>query len=133
MKYCADTWFLLKLAEKDFKALEIKRNIIEGKDLLLIPTVVILELFKKLMQKGKKEIEIESFLRNLTALEKVKTIFLDELIAKESAKISVSYNVPTVDSIVVGSYKATDADILLSDDEDIKKLGKKKVINFLSW
>ena len=133
MKYCADTWFLLKLAEKDFKTLEIKRNIIEGKDRLLIPTVVILELFRKLMQKGKKEIEIESFLRNLTALEKVKTIFLDELIAKESAKISISYDVPTVDSIVVGTYKATDADILLSDDEDIKKLGKKKIINFQSW
>ena len=54
MKYCVDNWFLIKLAQKDARALEIKRNAIEGKDRLFLPTIVITEIFRKLYQKGKK-------------------------------------------------------------------------------
>lgn len=133
MKYCADTWFLIKLAEKDDKALDKKRSVIEGKDRIFIPTIVITEFFKKLMQKGKKEREMESFLRNLTASEKIKTVFLDETIAKESAKVSISYGIPTVDSIVAATYKISKSDKLLSDDEHLKKLEKKKYLKIEFW
>lgn len=125
MKYCADTWFMIKLATRDSKALEIKENVLEGKDRLYIPTIVVTELFRKFMQKGKKEAEMESFLNNLTASEKVKTVFLDENIAKEAAKLSFSHDVPTVDSVVAATCKLSNCDKLLSDDRDLKKLHRK--------
>lgn len=125
MKYCADTWYMIKLATKDAKALEIKRNVLEGRDRLYLPTIVIMELFRKLMQKGKREAEMEGFLGNLTASEKMKTVFLDESIAKEAAKLSFSHNVPTVDSVVAATCKLSNCDKLLSDDADLKKLHKK--------
>ena len=133
MKYCVDTWFLIKLAQKDAKALEIKRNAIEGKNRLFIPTIVITEIFRKLYQKGKKESDIESFLRNLIATEKIKTVFLDETIAKEAAKVSVSHSIPTVDSIVVATYINSEADSILTDDYDIKKLSKKRAVRVENW
>lgn len=133
MRYCVDTWFLIKLAQKDTRAIEIKRNAIEGKDRLFLPTIVITEIFRKLYQKGKRESDIESFLRNLITSEKIKTVFLDETIAKEAAKISFSYSVPTVDSIVIATYKNSDADFILTDDFDIKKLGKKKIVKVENW
>lgn len=116
---------MIKLATKDAKALDIKRNILEGKDALYLPTIVITELFRKLMQKGKREAEMEGFLNNLTASEKVKTVFLDENIAKEAAKLSFSHNVPTVDSVVAATCKVSSCDRLLSDDKDLKKLHRK--------
>ncbi|MCS4538529.1 MAG: PIN domain-containing protein [Thaumarchaeota archaeon] len=125
MKYCSDTWFLIKLATQDAKAREIKRNVLDGKDRLFIPTIVITELFRKLMQKGKKESEMDSFLNNLTASEKVKTVFLDEGIAKEAAKLSFSHNIPTVDSIVAATHKLPNCDKLLSEDKDLRRLHSK--------
>ena len=133
MKFCVDTWFLIKLAQKDTKALEIKRNTASGKDRILIPTVVITEFFRKMFQKGRKENEMEDFLRNLMASEKIKTILLDEIIAKDAAKISFSHSIPTVDSIIVSTSKNSESDIILTGDNDIKKLGKKRIVKTESW
>lgn len=105
--------------------MEIRNNVLEGKDRLFIPTIVITEFLRKLMQRGRRAAEIEVFLGNLTASEKIRTILLDESIAMEAAKLSFSHNVPTVDSVVAATYKLSGCDRLLSDDNDLKKLHKK--------
>ena len=133
MKYCADTWFLLELYKKSDKANDIFRNILKGKDSIVIPTVSLMELIRVSIMRGEKLSKIESMLNELKATQKVQLMVLDELVAKEAAKISVSFNVPTVDSIIVGSYILSEADILLSNDEDIKKLSKRKIVNIQSW
>jgi len=133
MKFCSDTWFMIKLSEKDTKALEIKRSIIDGKDRLIVPSIVITELFKKFMKKGKRESDMDNFLRNLTASEKVKIIFLDEAVAREAAKVSITFNVPIVDSIIAATCKLSDCDKLLTDDSDFKILHKRKYLKVESW
>ncbi len=51
MKYCADTWFILNLFEKDIKSVNILQEIKYGKANLVIPIAVYAESVKKLLQK----------------------------------------------------------------------------------
>jgi predicted nucleic acid-binding protein len=60
-------------------------------------------------------------------------IALDEAIAKEAAKISVSYEIPAIDSMVAATSKLLECDRLLSDDSHLKKLDGKKYIKIESW
>ncbi len=125
MKYTADTWFLLELYKRTEKALKIFRDTVEGKSRIMIPTVSILELVRVLIMRGDKLEKIESTLGELKATQKIQLIVLDEEIAKEAAKVSVTHNLSSVDAIIAATYKISGCNRLLSNDQDLKKLDRR--------
>jgi len=133
MRYCADTWFLLELNKKDERAFKIFRDTVEGKSRIVIPTISLFELIRISIRTGESLIKIDSLLDELKVTQKVQLIVLDEIIAKEAAKVSVSYNVPAVDSIIAATAKFSGSEILLTKDEDLIKLSKKKYIKIENW
>jgi len=133
MKYCVDTWFLLELFRNTEKASRIFKETIEGKNKLVIPTISILELIRLSIRTGEKLSKVESMLNELKISQKVQVIVLDETIAKEAAKVSVSYNISTVDSIIAATCKISECDKLLSKDDDLVGLAKKKYLKIENW
>jgi predicted nucleic acid-binding protein len=133
MKYCADTWFILKLFKQDLKAQNILREVRVGKDELIIPIIVIAESYKKLYQQSVSDRDVEAFIDNIEVIEKVSIIPIDKSTAKEAAKVSLSNNVPMLDSIVAATAKVLICHFVLSDDSDLKKLHQKKYIKIKSW
>lgn len=133
MRYCADTWFLLELNKKNDRAFKIFRETIEGKNRIVIPTISIFELIRISIRTGESLARIDALLDELRVTQKVQAVVLDEAIAKEAAKVSVSYNVPSVDSIIAATARISDSDVLLSKDEDLTMLSKKKYIKIENW
>ena len=133
MRYCADTWFLLELHKKNEKASRIYKETIECKNRIYIPTVSILELMRLAIRFGESLSKLDSFLNELKTSQKIQLIVLDESIAKEAAKISVSYNIPAIDSIIAATCKISGCNSLLTGDEHLLKLHKKKYLHVENW
>lgn len=133
MKYCVDTWFLLELFKNTEKASRIFKDTITGKNILVVPTISILELIRLSIRAGEKLSKAESLLNELKISQKVQIIVLDETIAKEAARVSVSYGISTVDSIIVATYRISECDKLLSKDDDLIELSKKRYLKIENW
>lgn len=133
MRYCADTWFLLLLSEKEHKSIDILRGVRVGKDELIIPAVVVAEVYRKLFEKGTSEQVIQTIFRELEMIDKVQFISIDKLIAIEAAKVSHTNNIPLIDSIVAATGKLLKCHFILGKDEDLQKLEKRKYIKLKFW
>ncbi len=127
MKYCADTWFILQAFSKNPKAISIIEETKRGKTRIIIPIITFAETHKKLMQKGISKELIDTFFEGVEASEKVELILLDKAIAQEAARISHSYNLPLIDSLVASTAKLTGCDFLLSEDSDYAPLRNRYV------
>ena len=133
MRYCCDTWFLLSLFNEDPKSVQILEDTKKGKAFLIIPMVVFAEASKKLMQKGVPQSTIDLFWSGVESSQKVALIPMDRSIGKEAAKISLSFNVPLIDSFVAATSKMTDCHFLLASDSDYGLLVKKRYLKVQSW
>ena len=133
MKYCADTWFLLNAFSKDTKALVLIEETKRDKTRILVPVVVFAETIKKLMQRGATKEVINTFFAGIESSDKIELIVADKSIAKEAAQISLTCNVPMIDSFVAATCRLYDCDALLSADSDYQLLIKKKYLKVMSW
>jgi len=133
MKYCADTWYVLNLFSKEENSIRIFNDIRLGKDFLILPVIVISESYKKLLQHGISEKLIDSFFESIDVSDKIEIVFIDNVIAKECAKVSLSYSIPLIDSIIAATARLTDCNFLLSDDKHLKLLHRKRYVKVKSW
>jgi len=133
LKYCSDTWFLIKLYEKEEKAIEIIKEIRFGKGRLIIPAVVYTETGRKLMKRGVSLKDINAFFENLFNSNKIEFIVIDKSISDEVIKLCNSFNIAIMDSFIAASYKLFDCDFLLSGDSDYDLLVKHKYLKRKSW
>lgn len=133
MRYCADTWFILSLFNRDVKSIQIIKETKEGKVYLILPVIVLAESTKKMLQKGVPQQTIDLFWGGIEASEKAKLIPIDKAIAKEAAKISLTYSLPMIDSLVAATANLTGCDVLFSGDSDYQLLAKKKYLKVQSW
>lgn len=133
MKYCADTWFIIEAFDKSVEAINIIQEVRTGKGRIVIPIIVLAESTKKLMQKGVPSKLITQFFDGVEASDKVELITVDRTIAVESAHLSLSFNLPLIDSLVAATSKLTGCDVLLSGDEHYRLLVKKKYLRVRSW
>lgn len=133
MKYCADTWFILKAFENDV----IGKNIIEearlGKTQIIIPISTFAESTKKLMQQGVSFQAIELFFQGIESTEEIIIVNLDKTIAQEAAKISLSNDLAMLDAFVAATAKIIGCEYVLTKDSDFKHLIKKRYIKVKSW
>lgn len=133
MKYCADTWFLLATFAKDPKAIAIIEETKRGKTFLVIPMVVFAEATKKLLQKGIPMVVINQFFLGVEASEKVELIAPDKVIAREAARLSLTFNISLIDSFVAATAHLSYCNALLSADRDYTPLVKNRYIKVQSW
>ena len=133
MRYCTDTWFVLNLFDIDPKSLAILEDTKRGKTQLIIPIITFAESTKKLLQKGIPQELIDLFLSGVEASEKIALVNLDKSIAREAARISLTFHVPLIDSCVAATAKIHACDILLAKDDDYDLLAKKKYLKIQSW
>lgn len=133
MRYCADTWFLLKLATRDRKANEIMQEIIDGKSVLIIPAVCIAEFTKHMIRRGFKKEMIEELISTISEADNILVGIIDERIAYEAGKISASYGIHTIDALISFIYLQNECEFLLSSDDHFKVLEKKNMLKRLFW
>lgn len=133
MKYCGDTWFLLHLFEKDANAVALIEDTKRGKARFVIPMVAYAEAIKKLMQRGAPRDIIEQFFMAVEASEKVELTPVDKSVAEEAARVSLTFSVPLIDSMVAATARLTGCDVLLSGDSDYSLLAKRKYLKVQSW
>ncbi len=133
MRYCADTWFILALFQKEAHSRLIFEDARQGKSRIMVPIVVFAEATKKLLQKGVPKSVVDQFWGGVEASEKVQLVPADKSIAQEAALVSLAHGVPMIDSFVAATAKLTGCDLLLSGDTDYSILAKKKYVKVQSW
>ena len=133
MKYCADTWFILEAFSKSPHAVLLLQETRVGKTRMVIPIIVYAEATKKLMQKGISHDAIEQFFDGVEASEHVELLLMDKAIAREAARLSLSFHVPLIDSVVAATCTLTGCDLLLSGDGDYEPLTKRRYVKLRSW
>ena len=132
MKYCADTWFFIQLAEQHPKAIDIWKEIKEGKGRLVVSTVVIAETVKQLLRKNlSKDIDLLS--QAFKTSEKVRVIDVTKEIAEDGGRYAYSQNMSTIDGIIQATAIKTDYRDILSNDEHYKQAEKRKSIKRIYW
>ncbi|MAF34386.1 hypothetical protein CMO91_00915 [Candidatus Woesearchaeota archaeon] len=133
MRYCADTWFLLQAFSKHPKAIGLLAQVGDGKANILIPLTVVAETTKKLMQRAVPERAIEEFFQGVEASQGMSIVGIDRVLAREAAKISLSFSISLMDAFVASTAKLTGCKILLSQDSDFRLLAKKKYVKVQGW
>ncbi len=133
MKYCADTWFILKAFSDDPRAVGLIEDARRGKTRIVIPIIVLAETIKKLMQGGKSKLIIDQFFDGVIASEKISLVLVDREMAEEAARVSITYGLSLIDSFIAATANLTGCDILLSGDEDYDILVKRKYLKVQSW
>lgn len=133
MRYCADSWFLIALFQKDQKALSIIENAKLKKDWVFIPITALAETSKRLLQLGMAKEDILRFMDKTETSERVTLILFTKDIAWEAANIAHRYGIPLLDSFVAATAKTNNVDALISGDEHFLPLKKARYLSLLSW
>jgi len=96
---------------------------IEKTNELVVPTVSIFEVFKRMrQQKGD-----EAALQAVTAMMQGQVVELDSTLALSAAKLSGDLQIPMADSMILATAKAFDAE-LWTQDADLKGIEKVRYI-----
>jgi toxin FitB len=87
------------------------------KDLLLVPTIIIYEVFKVVLRERGEN----SALQAAALLRQGDVVALTEDIAMAAARLSVAHKIPMADSIILATARTRDA-IIWTQDDDFKGL-----------
>jgi len=132
MKYTADSWFFIQLSRGAQKAVEIWKDIKLGKARLVVPTIVIVEVKKRLLGYGFSKYA-EEFIDELEASQKISIIDLTLNMAKEAGKLGYSYDCTTADAVILATAIETGYINLLTDDKhhftQAEKHGKIRIVS----
>ncbi len=132
MKYCVDTWFLIQLSKKNKKAERVIKETVDGKTRLIIPSITFVELTRKMLKRGKMK-KIFEFIDNLEKNEKIQISQTTKELVLEAGKISYTFNIHTVDSIIAATAKEMECKAILSKDSDYTKFCKTNKIKLKNW
>lgn len=127
MKYTADSYFFIQLSKGMQKAKNIWEEIKLGKGRLVVPTIVLVEIKKRLLSHGLNQYANE-LIEELEASQKVSIIDLTLDIAKKAGN---SYKCTTPDAVILTTAIETGYFNLISDDQHFtlaEKQGKIKLL-----
>jgi predicted nucleic acid-binding protein len=92
-------------------------------DALLVPTVTLYEVFKKVFQQRDET----QALRAIAIMQQGIVVELSDTLAIRAARISVEHNLPMADSIILATARQNNA-VLWTQDEDFEGLEGVKFI-----
>lgn len=90
---------------------------IEAPASLLVPTLSLFEVFKRVCQ----QLDEEAGLRAVAMMEQGKVVELDRATALEAARLSIAHAIPMADSIMLATARRHDA-TFWTQDSDFKAL-----------
>ena len=96
---------------------------IEKVEELLVPTICILEVFKKVLQEREKGVALQA----ITAMMSGKQVDLDTSIAINAAMLGVENKLPMADSVILATARLNGA-VIWTQDKDFKNLDGVKYI-----
>ena len=93
---------------------------------LIVPTVSIFEVFKRMHQQRGDEAALQA----VTAMMQGQVVELDSTLALSSAKLSDDLHIPMADSVILATAKAFNAELWTQDSdlqgiENVRFIGKK--------
>ena len=93
---------------------------------LIVPTVSIFEVFKRMRQQRGDEAALQA----VTAMMQGQVVELDSTLALSSAKFSDDLHIPMADSVILATAKAFNAELWTQDSdlqgiENVRFIGKK--------
>ena len=93
---------------------------------LIVPTVSIFEVFKRMRQQRGDEAALQA----VTAMMQGQVVELDSTLALSSAKLSDDLHIPMADSVILATAKAFNAELWTQDSdlqgiENVRFIGKK--------
>ena len=94
---------------------------VEETSQLLVPTICLLEVFKRVMQQRGEG----PALRVVAQMQQGKVVDLDSTLALSAAKISLEMKLPLADSVILATARAYDAAIWTQDADFAKVKGVK--------
>ncbi|MDT8782635.1 MAG: PIN domain-containing protein [Candidatus Bathyarchaeota archaeon] len=130
MKAVLDTrFFIASLESKDEQFKKWARLTLDALEktanLGLVPSIVILELYKIQLERFGKDVaetRLNSVLKS-----KLHIINLDSVIAIQAAKLRCKYpQLPTADAVIAATAIKTGSDCVLTDDNHIKQIKETK-------
>jgi len=127
MRLCADTWFLLELANESAHAVRILKDVEKGKHILFVPVLAVSEITNLLYQRG-ASLLADAMIANLVGMENISVVDINLDIAKEIAKIKHSFALSIADASMVATYKIANCDIFLAVDSDYKTAVKQNIV-----
>ena len=86
-------------------------RVIEDTDKLLVPTICLLEVFKRVLQQRGEG----AALRVAAQIQQGKVVDLDQALALSAAKISLDNKLPLADSVILATARAYNATIWTQD------------------
>ena len=85
---------------------------------LIVPVITIYEVFKVVLRESAENEALQA----VAAMQKGKIIDLDAKLAMNASKLSLQYNLPMADSIILATTRAYDA-TLWTQDADFEDIG----------
>lgn len=127
MRYCADTWFFVESSKGNPKVLNILRNVRKGKDFLVVPSVVLLELIRETIRSGKPKIATD-IIRIMKTVRNIKIVDASTEICLNAGKLSATHNIPAIDAIIAATAIKHKCRVVLTADEHFDILSRQKVV-----
>lgn len=97
--------------------------VLEKPDELLVPTISVYEVFKRVLQQRGKEAALEA----VALMLQVETVDLDVTLALNAATISDELKIPMADSIILATARANNA-TLWTQDGDFEEISNVQYI-----
>jgi predicted nucleic acid-binding protein len=99
---------------------------IEDAEKLVVPTISILEVFKRILQQRSESDALEAAALMLQG----RVVDLDSSLALSAAKLSLDWKLPLADSVILATARAYHADVWTQDRdfeglEGVKYIGRK--------
>lgn len=90
---------------------------------LLVPSICILEVFKRVLQQRGEDVSLQA----VALMHQGKVIDLDAALALSAAKLGIEFSLPLADSVVLATARAYQA-VIWTQDADFKGIESVKYI-----
>lgn len=101
----------------DGKNAEFFAPAVEDTENILVPTICLLEVFKRILQQRNEDAALQA----IALMQQGHVIDLDRLIALKAAQIGFELNLPLADSVILATAQAHNATIW-TQDSDFKNI-----------
>ena len=86
-------------------------KVIENTDELIVPTLCLYEVFKRILQQRSEHEALQA----VAAMQQAKVVDIDSRISIEAARLSVEYRLPLADSVILAATRQFQATLWTQD------------------
>jgi predicted nucleic acid-binding protein len=122
-----DTWFFFQLKDRNQKAIDFWKSIIRGKQRIMISAIVLYELGINMYSKGESKF-YEEVKRIVTKTQNIHIANINLDVIDEAIRLKHSFGSPTLDALIVATYRVGKCLEIVTEDKDIINLAKKGLI-----